>query len=131
MGLSDHYAAIAGAGLGAGALAYYLTRPAQPPVAGPEETGFGAYLRDLSVGVPTHGAPAPQAFGETSFEAYLRAAAFKLQDQAETGSATGEVEQAPPTARPITIVFGTEYGFSKEIAERLEGRLRGAGKGYW
>lgn len=131
MGLSDHYASMAGAGLGAGALLYYLTRPARPPVAGPEETGFGAYLRDLSVGVPTHGVPAPQTFEETSFEAYLRAAAFKSQDHAEAGSASGEAESAPPTARPVTIVFGTEYGFSKEIAERLADRLREAGEGYW
>ncbi|KFM23852.1 NADPH oxidoreductase A [Auxenochlorella protothecoides] len=100
-------------------------------VAGPEETGFGAYLRDLSVGVPTHGVPAPQTFEETSFEAYLRAAAFKSQDHAEAGSASGEAESAPPTARPVTIVFGTEYGFSKEIAERLADRLREAGEGYW
>ena len=53
---------------------------------------------------------------------------------AETGaseqpSAEAE-ERAPPDSRPVAVLFGTEYGFSKEIAEKLSARLRDSSK-YW
>ena len=42
-----------------------------------------------------------------------------------------EIEEQPPAdSKPVAVLFGTEYGFSKEIAEKLSARLRDIGK-YW
>lgn len=132
MGFTDHKLALVGAGLGAGTLLYWRARASKPSVPGPEETGFGAYLRDLSVGVPTAPSQAGVGWGETSFEAYLRPDAFKaVQEGPGSAGSTEESEALPGTARPIAIVFGTEFGFSKEISERLATRLREAGEDYW
>ena len=44
---------------------------------------------------------------------------------------SAEAEQhAPPDSKPVVVLFGTEYGFSKEIAEKLSARLRDSSK-YW
>ncbi|EIE23365.1 hypothetical protein COCSUDRAFT_36399 [Coccomyxa subellipsoidea C-169] len=55
---------------------------------------------------------------ETSFDAFLRpgAKAVKAQ-QAGPG----------PEQKPVTVLYGTEYGFSKEIAEKLVGKLKEGG----
>ena len=42
---------------------------------------------------------------------------------------TGE-EQPPPGSKPVAVLFGTEYGFSKEIAEKAAARLKET-KAYW
>ena len=47
----------------------------------------------------------------------------------EQPSAEAE-ERAPPGSKPVAVLFGTEYGFSKEIAEKLSVRLRETSK-YW
>ena len=41
-----------------------------------------------------------------------------------------EPESRPPDSKPVAVLFGTEYGFSKEIAEKAAGQLKGTGK-YW
>ena len=131
--LADRWIAVVGAGIGSGAALYYLSRPRGPPVPPPEDTDFGAYLRDLSVGLPQ---PAPQggqdAYEDTSFEAYLRAGAFKAAgaDQENNAGVVASGPSVAPDAVPVTIVFGTEFGFSKEVAERLAEKLKSAGKNY-
>ena len=47
----------------------------------------------------------------------------------EQQSAEAE-ERTPPDSKPVAVLFGTEYGFSREIAEKLSARLRDTGK-YW
>lgn len=39
-------------------------------------------------------------------------------------------EQPPPGRKPVAVLFGTEYGFSKEIAEKAAARLKET-KAYW
>ena len=55
-------------------------------------------------------------------------------ESAETGASEQHIaeaeERAPPDSKPVAVLFGTEYGFSKEIAEKLSARLRDNGK-YW
>lgn len=130
--LPDHWITLAGVGIGSGAAFYYLTRPRGPPVPPPEETDFGAYLRDLSVGLPE---PVQQnkagAFEDTSFEAYLRTGAFKNADlSAEQHGPSAAAPQVAADAIPIAIVFGTEFGFSEEVADRLVDRIKAAGSNY-
>ncbi|KAG2448381.1 hypothetical protein HYH02_006963 [Chlamydomonas schloesseri] len=36
-----------------------------------------------------------------------------------------------PDMKPVTVLYGTEYGFSKEIAEKLCAQLKAAGCGLW
>ena len=40
------------------------------------------------------------------------------------------MERPPPDSRPVAVLFGTEYGFSKEIAEKAAAQLKESGK-YW
>ncbi len=54
------------------------------------------------------------------------------------GAAASSAVAAPADAIPITVLFGTEYGFSKEVAEKACERLRAAvppassgGASYW
>ena len=93
-----------------------------PPVAA---TSFDAYLRDRVVGrpKPAEAAAAPQ-FAATSFEAYLRQSAAAAAAQPPSGASASAA--APAHAKPITVLFGTEYGFSKEVAQRVCQRLRDA-----
>jgi sulfite reductase alpha subunit-like flavoprotein len=78
-----------------------------------------------------------QNYAATSFEAYLKhtdssaAAAAELSEstRAAANSAT-PLETAfdltpccPPEAKPVTILYGTEFGFSREIAEKLCQRI--------
>ena len=98
------------------------------PAAVPEDTGFEAYLKRQ--------APNPcatVAHAATSFEAYLKAAPAN----GDTGSAAASAQPAqqkaappPPGSKPVTVLYGTEYGFSKEVAESACERL-GAGGEFW
>ena len=100
----------------------YAAAAASGGASAPAATSFDAYLKDRSVGAK----PAQQQpkFAPTSFEAYLRQPA----PAAAAGAAPG-VAAAPPTAKPLTVLFGTEYGFSKEVAEKACEALKEAG--YW
>ena len=106
-----------------------------PPIAA---TSFDAYLRNRELGrqQPVEAAAAPQ-FAASSFEAYLRqpaattaAAVAVHQPSGASASASAAAPAgaaaAPSHARPITVLFGTEYGFSKEVAQRVCQRLRDA-----
>ena len=73
-----------------------------------------------------------------SFSSFLR----KQPDQAQpaavaatenlvNAAAAAVVEAGPgPEQKPVTVLYGTEYGFSKEIAEKLVGKLK-EGRELW
>lgn len=101
-------------------------------------TGFDAYLRDASIG--QRAAAAAPAFAATSFDAYLRQPATAPAEAAANAVAatSSSAADVPADAIPVTVLFGTEYGFSKEVAEKACERLRGAappsgsdGASYW
>ena len=68
-----------------------------------------------------------------SFSSFLR----KQPGQAEPAAAAATesptdaesvIEAGPgPEQKPVTVLYGTEYGFSKEIAEKLLGKLKESG----
>lgn len=120
-------AALGAAAAGSAALLWLASRrrgAASAPAAA--ATGFDAYLRDASIGQPT--AAAAPTFAATSFEAYLRqTAAAPAEAAAGTGATSCAASAtAPADAIPVTVLFGTEYGFSKEVAEKACERLREA-----
>ncbi len=51
-------------------------------------------------------------------------------DGAAAEEQSTELERAPPDSKPVAVLFGTEYGFSKEIAEKAAGQLKATGR-YW
>ena len=93
-------------------------------------TSFGSFLKDGAAAQPS------QQRDPTSFGSFLKGSAPR--EGALHGGGDGrppvEVGGAPngsnsivmpprPDSVPLTILFGTEFGFSKEIAEKLRDRL--------
>ncbi len=105
----------------------YTAAAASGGASAPAATSFDAYLKDRSVGAK----PAQQQpkFASTSFEAYLRQPAPAAAAGAAPAAAATAGSAAPPAAKPVTVLFGTEYGFSKEVAEKAGEALKEAG--YW
>jgi hypothetical protein len=100
--------------------------PAGPPRRG--LTSFSAFLRD--------GGP-PAARDATSFSAFLKNRPDAAAAQpAAAASPSADDAQGAGSAQPsadsvvVTVLYGTEYGFSREIAEKLRDRLRGLPP-YW
>lgn len=102
------------------AVRWYTSAP-KLPSSGP--TGFDDYLKkqidNPCENYDTNSSAPPVA---TSFEAYLKKPTSN-QDQilelsSETTSTTSP-SGPPPDSIPITVLFGTEYGFSKEVSEKL------------
>lgn len=93
-------------------------------------TSFESYLRNKDVG---RKAAPPQRFAATSFEAYLRQPSATVAAAAAAPTAAAAAASAPAAppadAKPVTVLYGTEYGFSREVAERACDALRGAG--FW
>lgn len=48
----------------------------------------------------------------------------------ESEAKSGIDEGPPPGSKGVTVLYGTEYGFSKEIAEKLAQRLK-EGSQFW
>jgi sulfite reductase (NADPH) flavoprotein alpha-component len=103
------------------AVHWYTSAP-KLPSSGP--TGFDDYLKkqidnpcDQVASTNTNSSLQPVA---TSFEAYLRKP-ISNQDQSLEPSftTTSTPSGPPPDSIPIPILFGTEYGFSKEVSEKL------------
>ncbi len=73
-----------------------------------------------------------------SFSSFLRKQPNQAQPAAVTATensvyaaAAAEVEAGPgPEQKPVMVLYGTEYGFSKEIAEKLVGKLK-EGRELW
>lgn len=69
----------------------------------------------------------------TSFEAFLNDPEILERTKNSTTADTKEQppsQFAPPNSKPVTVLFGTEFGFSREIAEKLCTQLTDTGL-YW
>lgn len=53
---------------------------------------------------------------------------FCLQVQQQEPAAPAEV--VPEEAVPVLVLYGTEYGFAREIAEKISQQLKDSGK-FW
>ncbi|KDD74152.1 hypothetical protein H632_c1527p0 [Helicosporidium sp. ATCC 50920] len=84
-------------------------------------TGFEAYLVDVKVNAPKQETRA--AHCSTSFEAYLVSVEQEGGIEGELVPAAPSLPPPPPESKPIVILFGTEFGFSREIAEKLADSL--------
>jgi sulfite reductase (NADPH) flavoprotein alpha-component len=96
------------------------TARAAPPR---DETGFDAFLRVL---------PTAPAADPTGFDSFLRVKPAVAGGAAPPGAAGQQAkqEEAPLDRAGVAVLFGTEYGFSKEIAEKLCAELK-AGGAFW
>ena len=72
-----------------------------------------------------------------SFSSFLRKQPNQAQAQPAAAAAAGDAlghaaaDAGPaPEQKPVAVLFGTEYGFSKEIAEKLVRRLKECGE-FW
>ena len=83
-------------------------------------TSFHSFLKEV-----------PQAHRDaSSFSAFLKPQGSS-QAAATDSLLTPQAAQGPAAADVIvTILFGTEYGFSKEVAERAAGAIKACGS-YW
>ena len=122
----------------AAATAPAVSQPAQRGAAQRSATSFGSFLKDGSSAQPSH------QRDPTSFGSFLKGSAPHKDAQhdnsdgstdAQSGAAShnggsGAESQPSPDSVPVTVLFGTEFGFSKEIAEKLRDRLL-AGVRYW
>ena len=83
-------------------------------------TSFHSFLKEV-----------PQAHRDASnFSAFLKSQG-PTQAAVTDGSPAPEAALGPDAAHVIiTILFGTEYGFSKEVAERAAGAIEACGS-YW
>lgn len=80
--------------------------------------------------------PARQA---ASFSSFLRKQPNQAQAQPAAAAAAAPAgadcraaaDAGPaPEQKPVAVLYGTEYGFSKEIAEKLVGKLKDCGQ-FW
>lgn len=98
--------------------------------------------------------PAASSAAATDFESFLKVQPVQAQPAAtdflsflkdagiSSGSAHGggtsssqqesaaEVEAVPEDACPVLVLYGTEYGFAREIAEKLSQQLKDTGN-FW
>ena len=117
------------AAAGAAGAAWWLRRAAASGASAPvAANSFVAYLKDRSVGVQP-AAPPQKKYAPTSFDAYLKQADPAAHAAPAAAAAAAAGPAAPPEAKPLTVLYGTEYGFSKEVAEKACSALKGAG--YW
>ena len=124
--------------------------PQQPPRA----TAFDTFLRPGAPAAPRAPQPAPKrpatdfraflknapaelpARDAASFASFLRKPAAADADSSAEVQADGEAEPPQAGAGPgpeqkvVCVLYGTEYGFSKEIAEKAAARLGDSGE-YW
>jgi hypothetical protein len=111
---------------------WLLSRTRRP--AGPAPNDFESFLKQRDTPGTTDQAPV----SANSFEAFLRApggqqgaAAAGPGDTTRAAAAAAPTAAVPSDRAPVTVLFGTEYGFSKEIAEKLAGRLEQTEQFWW
>ncbi|CAD7700288.1 unnamed protein product [Ostreobium quekettii] len=107
-------------GLAIIAVAYVcMSRPRRRRTAA-ASADFGSFLKQR-----------PRSAAPTEFGAFLKDGGTVLGDPGVDDGEREEMEEAAPEgAVRVAVLFGTEYGFSKEIAETLGARLKGTGA-YW
>lgn len=128
----------------AGAPLVWWILSSRPQPKSPPDTSIDAFFKNKD----TARQPNQQAKRKaTSFHSFLKevpqahrdASSFSafLKPQGSTQAAMTDSSPAPDTAQGpaaadviITILFGTEYGFSKEVAERAAGAIKACGS-YW
>lgn len=119
---------IAAAAAAGGALALWtISRHNKPPIT---STDFDSYLK-RHIANPSLAPKKPQ-YRPTSFEAYLKnpdGVAAEVAPQIAIEEA--DIPKCPPDAKPVAVLFGTEFGFSREIAEKLCDKIQGAPGGFW
>ena len=106
------------------------SQPAQRGAAQRSATSFGSFLKNGTAAQPS------QQRDPTSFGSFLKGAQREDalnggKDGGDSAGASstpgsgdgGAVATPAPDTVPVTVLFGTEFGFSKEIAEKLRDRL--------
>ncbi|KAI8473830.1 MAG: sulfite reductase [Monoraphidium minutum] len=95
-------------------------RGAAPPR---DDTNFDSFLRVQ---------PAATAADPTGFDSFLRVApAAGGGAQSAPAAAPKAVEEIPLERAGVLVMYGTEYGFAKEIADKLVAQLKAPGGGFW
>eukprot|EP00878_Enallax_costatus_P020855 GHUV01022062.1.p1 GENE.GHUV01022062.1~~GHUV01022062.1.p1 ORF type:complete len:138 (+),score=26.62 GHUV01022062.1:243-656(+) len=73
----------------------------------------------------------PEEPCSTDFASFLKDRSSGAQQGAQqTANNSTLAEQIPLDAVPVTVIYGTEYGFAREIAEKLCQQLKDTGK-FW
>lgn len=115
------------AALGGGLL--WLTRKRTSAEHG-AATSFEAYMRSKGV---APGGTQQKRYDPADFTSYLKQGSGGAGPAAPPSAlplpAQPPAEEVPLDSKPVLVLYGTEYGFSKEVAERLAEHLRAAG--YW
>ena len=76
----------------------------------------------------------PPARDSTSFSSFLRSSNVRSTSAAAASLAVAAAPEGPTMSSesiPLTVLFGTEFGFSKEIAEKLCAQLLASAVPYW
>lgn len=106
----------------------------------PPGTDFNSFLKSPDVEVPP-AASKKKPKQSTCFDSFLKGPAAPIKDSGLNGITNGTstsnsvpeiLQPAGPSAENVivTVLYGTEYGFSKEIAEKLSEKLK-HGSQYW
>lgn len=114
---SDRSKWLLGGAVAAGGV-WWLCRRRTPP-GHAAETSFEAYMRSKDVR-PGGAQPATKSYDPTDFSSYLksRSGAGGTDASGAPAAPSEQQESAPLNAKPVLILFGTEFGFSKEVRER-------------
>ena len=95
-------------------------RAPKPSPAKRQATSFHSFLKEV-----------PQAHRDaTSFGAFLKNAGSNPAATASTEPVLACIESPKASDVIITVLYGTEYGFSKEVAERVAAAITASGS-YW
>lgn len=130
----------------AGAAGYLWLKQTSKQAASKAPTDFDSFLLAPALAAQ----PSKSAHTATSFESFLKvqpappsstdfasflinipgAAAAGSQPEAVDAAAACVDDQVPEDEVPVAVLYGTEYGFAREIAEKLCEQLKGTGK-FW
>lgn len=101
----------------------FLRAPAPAPAQTTGGTTFESFLREQ-----------PEQPASTDFASFLRNTTTSSSSAQPAGkqqqAASKPVEVIPETAVPVLVLYGTEYGFAREIAEKLSQQLKDSGR-FW
>ena len=125
----------------AGVAAYLWLRRLRNSNSNHPSTDFNAFLKSPA---PARSSDKPSAKSfaaflhvqpvqpsSTDFASFLKDRSTGTQQQTQqSANNSTQVEQLPLVAVPVTVIYGTEYGFAREIAEKLCQQLKDTGK-FW